>query len=60
MSYGYDVQDLQLFARFGSTSGVGITNGYDAFGRLRSATNNMGGVSRTLGSDYNTGAGKPG
>jgi RHS repeat-associated protein len=51
VSYGYDVQDLQLFARFGS--GLGITNSYDAFGRLRSSTNNMGGVSRVLGTDYN-------
>jgi RHS repeat-associated protein len=51
--YGYDVQDLQLFARFGSPLGAGITNGYDGFGRLRSSTNNMGGVSRVLGTDYN-------
>jgi YD repeat-containing protein len=36
-----------------STSGVGITNVYDAFGRLRSSTNNMGSVSRALASDYN-------
>ena len=54
--YGYDVQDLQLFARFGSTSGAGITNSYDGFGRLRSSTNNMGGVSRTLASDYDAGS----
>jgi RHS repeat-associated protein len=54
--YGYDVLDLQLFARFGSTSGIGITNSYDGFGRLRSSTNNMGGVSRTLASDYDTGS----
>jgi RHS repeat-associated protein len=51
--YGYDMQDLQLFARFSSASGAGITNVYDAFGRLRSSTNNMGGVSRVLGTDYN-------
>jgi RHS repeat-associated protein len=51
--HGYDMQDLQLFARFGSTSGVGITNVYDAFGRLRSSTTTMGGVSRALASDYN-------
>jgi RHS repeat-associated protein len=55
--YGYDVQDLQLFARFGSTSGAGITNSYDAFGRLRSATNTMGGVSRVLGYEYNASTG---
>jgi RHS repeat-associated protein len=55
--YGYDMQDLQLFARFGSTSGVGITNSYDAFGRLRSATNTMGGFSRVLGYEYNASTG---
>jgi RHS repeat-associated protein len=51
--YGYDMQDLQLFARFVSPSGVGITNVYDGFGRLRSSTNNMASTSRTLGSNYN-------
>lgn len=51
--YGYDVQNLQLFARFGSPTGVGITNSYDGFGRLRLSTNNMGGFSRVLGTDYN-------
>ncbi|MBB6091982.1 RHS repeat-associated protein [Povalibacter uvarum] len=54
--YGYDVDGLQLFARFGSTSGVGITNVYDGFGRLRTSTNNMGGVSRMLTSDYDAGS----
>jgi hypothetical protein len=29
------MQDLQIFARFSSTSGTGITNVYDAFGQLR-------------------------
>jgi RHS repeat-associated protein len=55
--YGYDMQDLQLFARFVSTSGAGITNVYDAFGRLRSSTNNMGSFSRALVSDYNASTG---
>ncbi len=53
--YGYDFQNLQLFARFGSTSGVGITNGYDALGRLRTSTNSMGGVSRVVTSGYDAG-----
>lgn len=53
--YSYDVQDVQLYARFGSTSGPGITNSYDGFGRLRSSSNNMGGVSRQLTSDYDAG-----
>jgi RHS repeat-associated protein len=55
--YGYDVQDLQLFARFVSTTGVGITNTYDGFGRLRSSINDMGGASRTLGYEYNVSIG---
>ncbi|MGH8178549.1 MAG: RHS repeat-associated core domain-containing protein, partial [Steroidobacter sp.] len=55
--YGYNVLDLQLFARFGSPTGAGITNSYDGFGRHRFSTNNMGGVSRVLERDYDAGAG---
>ena len=52
--YGYDVQDLQLFARFSSARrALASRTVYDAFGRLRSSTNTMGGVSRVLGTDYN-------
>ncbi len=54
--YGYDVLDLQLYGRFGSSSGAGITNIYDGFGRLLSSTNNMGGVGRTLASAYDAGS----
>lgn len=54
--YGYDVQGLQLYARFGSPSGAGITSGYDGFGRLRSSTSTLGGVSRMLESDYDAGS----
>jgi len=54
--FGYDMQNLQLYARFGSSVGAGLTNVYDGFGRLRSSTNNMGGVTRTLGSDYDAGS----
>jgi RHS repeat-associated protein len=46
--YGYDNRYLQLFARFGSTSGQGITTAYDEFGRLATSANNVGGTSRTL------------
>lgn len=53
--YGYDVQGLETSARFGSGAGTGITNVYDAFGRLRASTTTMGGVSRTLASDYDQG-----
>jgi RHS repeat-associated protein len=46
--YGYDLRGLMTYARFGSTSGSGITNAYDGFGRMTSSTNTMGGVSRTV------------
>lgn len=46
--YGYDLRGLQLYARFGSGSGAGITNAYDGFGRLSSTTNNMSGSPKTL------------
>ena len=54
--YGYDLRNAQTFARFGSTSGNGITSTYDAFGRLSASTNNMGGTARTLTYRYDTGS----
>jgi RHS repeat-associated protein len=50
--YDYDTRGLQLFARFGSTSGQGITTTYDGFGRLATSANNVGGTSRTLSYEY--------
>ncbi len=50
--YGYDVRGLQLYARFGSATGAGVTNAYDGFGRLRVASTNLGGVTRNVVSDY--------
>lgn len=46
--YGYDLRGLMLYALFGSTSGAGITNTYDGFGRLISTTSTMGGISRAV------------
>ncbi len=46
--YGYDLRNLQLFARFDSASGEGVTNEYDAFGRLTSSRIDMGGTAREL------------
>ena len=50
--YGYDVRGLQLYARFGSSTGAGITNTYDGFGRLRVSSTNLGGITRSVASDY--------
>ncbi|MFC2954179.1 RHS repeat-associated core domain-containing protein [Marinicaulis aureus] len=50
--YGYDLLGLQLYARFASASGVGVTNVYDALGRIESSTTNMDGTSRTLSYEY--------
>ncbi|MFJ6023539.1 RHS repeat domain-containing protein [Brevundimonas sp. NPDC092305] len=51
--FGYDLRGLQTFARFDSASGEGITNVFDGLGRLTSSNINMGGMSRTIGSQYN-------
>ena len=42
--YGYDLRGLQIYARFDSPAGEGITNSYDGFGRLASTTTNIGGT----------------
>lgn len=50
--YGYDIAGHQLYARFDSTSGEGVTNVYDGFGRVTSATSVMDSTSRTLSYAY--------
>lgn len=47
--YGYDNRNLQIFARFDSTSGEGVTNDYDGFGRMKNSSLTMDGFTRTLG-----------
>jgi RHS repeat-associated protein len=53
--YGYDVQGLQSFARFGSASGPGVSSDYDGFGRPLSSTSTMSGSARTLAYQYDAG-----
>ena len=50
--YGYDLRGLQVFARFGSATGQGVTTAYDGFGRAASSTIDLSGVSRTLSYGY--------
>jgi RHS repeat-associated protein len=50
--YGYDLRGLLTYARFSSTSGSGVTNTYDALGRLATSATNMDGTTRTLTSSY--------
>src|SRR3546814_10756821 len=39
--YGYDIKDLQTYARFDTATGQGVTNTYDGFGRLDTSSINM-------------------
>ena len=50
--YGYDLRSLQLYARFGSAGGQGVSTVYDGFGRVTGSTIDLGGVSRTLSYAY--------
>ncbi len=46
--YDYDTRGLQLYARFGSTSGSGVSTTYDGLGRLATSSNNLSGTTWTL------------
>jgi RHS repeat-associated protein len=50
--YGYDNRGLPTYARFGSTSGAGVTNVHDGFGQLATATTSMDGTARTFTMQY--------
>lgn len=50
--YGYDLRGLQLYARFASATGNGITRVYDGFGNLKQKTNNTSGTSLALSNEY--------
>jgi YD repeat-containing protein len=49
---GYDNRGLELYARFASAAGPGVTNAYDNGGRLASSANNMDGTSRATSYQY--------
>jgi YD repeat-containing protein len=42
--YGYDSFGRMTFARFDSTSGVGVSTGYNGFSEITSSTNTMPGA----------------
>lgn len=50
--YGYDNRGLELYARYGSTTGEGISTTYDLFGNALTSTINLNSISRTLTSTY--------
>lgn len=50
--HGYDLWGNQLYARFNSDTGPGITAVYNGFGELVSETSNTGGTSHTLSYQY--------
>ncbi len=52
--FGYDLSGRQTYARLASPSGQGLTNNYDALGRLSSVTDTTGGGSRTTSYLYDT------
>ncbi|MEA3063413.1 MAG: hypothetical protein QOJ94_3194 [Sphingomonadales bacterium] len=56
--YGYELGGPMTYGRFSSTSGSGVTNTYDALGRLVSSATNMDGATRTLTSTYDAASGR--
>ena len=50
--YAYDISGLQTEARFDTLTGPGVSNRYDGFGRLASASTNMDGTTRTQNFEY--------
>jgi RHS repeat-associated protein len=50
--YGYDNRGLQTYARFDNTTGEGVANGYDGFGRIASTWVVQRGLNKTLTYSY--------
>ena len=54
--YSYDVGSRQLYARFGSAAGPGVSSSYDTLGRLTATSSTMGGFTRTLAYQLDAGS----
>ncbi len=54
--YAYDVGGRQLYARFGSAAGPGVSSSYDTLGRLTGTSSTMGGFTRTLAYQLDAGS----
>jgi RHS repeat-associated protein len=50
--YGYDLTSALTYARFGSTTGSGVSFAYDALGRRVTETTDMDGTARSWNSTY--------
>jgi len=50
--YGYDLENHELYARYGSSTGAGLTQSYDGLGQLASSSNNLSGNALTLSYQY--------
>jgi len=50
--YGYDLRNLQLYARYTSAGGQGVNNSYDGFGRLSSQSIDLGGTTHAISHLY--------
>jgi RHS repeat-associated protein len=50
--YGYDLRNLQLYAKYGSPTGNGITTQYNGFGNVSNSIINLDGMARKLSYIY--------
>ncbi|PKH88322.1 RHS repeat-associated core domain-containing protein [Colwellia sp. Bg11-28] len=50
--YNYDLRGLELHAKYGSDSGLGVTRIFDGFGNLKNESNNTNGTNYTIKHQY--------
>ena len=58
--YGYDLRGGLTFARFDSVAGEGVSNTYDALGRITASTTTMSGTSRSVSHQYDAAGARTG